>query len=343
MRVAVFSTQPYDRKFLSEANQRLIDAGGPRAGHEFGFYESRLTAESVALAFGIPAVCVFVNDEIDPMVLSMLSGGETKLVALRCAGFNNTNVAEATRLGITIARVPAYSPYAVAEHTIGLMLALNRKLHRAHARVREGNFALEGLLGFDLHGKTVGVIGTGRIGAIVARILTGFGCRVLLNDVQHDPALVSTDAKYVELDTLLAESDAITLHCPLTPATNHLVNQESLAKAKPGVMLINTSRGGLIDTTAAIDALKTGQLGFLGLDVYEEESDLFFRDLSDRAIQDDVFSRLLTFPNVLITGHQAFFTAEAMTAIAETTLANFTAFERGESLGANQVTVDMIR
>jgi D-lactate dehydrogenase len=343
MRVAVFSTKPYDRKFLDEANQRLIDAGGPRAGHEIGYFESRLTVESVALAFGIPAVCVFVNDEIGPLVLSMLSGGETKLVALRCAGFNNTNVAEATRLGITIARVPAYSPHAVAEHAIGLMLALNRKLHRAYARVHEGNFALEGLLGFDLHGKTVGVIGTGRIGGIVSQILTGFGCRVLLNDVQRNSALASTGAEYVELDTLLGQSDIITLHCPLTPETNHLINRETLAKTKPGVMLINTSRGGLIDTAAAVDALKSGQLGFLGLDVYEEESDLFFRDLSDRVIQDDVFSRLLTFPNVLITGHQAFFTAEAMTAIGDTTLANLTAFERGESLGANQVTVDMIR
>jgi D-lactate dehydrogenase len=342
MRVAVFSTKPYDVKFLDEANKKLIDAGGPRAGHEIGYFESRLTAESVALAFGIAAVCVFVNDEIDPPVLSMLSGGETKLVALRCAGFNNTNVAAATRLGVTIARVPAYSPHAVAEHAIGLMLALNRRIHRAHARVREGNFSLDGLLGFDLYGKTVGIIGTGRIGAITAQILSGFGCRVLLNDIQRNEALSSTGS-YVELDTLLAESDVISLHCPLTPETNHLINQETLAKTKPGVMLINTSRGALVDAAAAIEALKTGQLGFLGLDVYEEESDLFFRDLSDRVIQDDTFARLQTFPNVLITGHQAFFTAEAMTAIADTTLANLTAFERGESLGANEVTVDMVR
>jgi D-lactate dehydrogenase len=343
MRVAVFSTKPYDRKFLDEANQRLIDADGPAAGHELGYFESRLTAESVALAFGIPAVSVFVNDEIDPPVLSMLSGGGTKLVALRCAGFNNTNVAEAARLGVTIVRVPAYSPHAVAEHTIGLMLALNRKLHRAHARVREGNFALEGLLGFNLNRKTVGVIGTGRIGAIVTQILEGFGCRVLLNDLHPNAAITAAGTPYVELDTLLAESDVITLHCPLTPETNHLINQETLAKAKPGVMLVNTSRSALVDATAAIDALKTGTLGFLGLDIYEEESDFFFRDLSDHVIQDDAFSRLLTFPNVLITGHQAFFTAEAMAAIAETTISNLTAFERGESLAANQVTVDMVR
>jgi D-lactate dehydrogenase len=342
MRVAVFSTKPYDIKFLDEANQKLIDAGGPRAGHEIGYFESRLTAESVPLAFGIPAVCVFVNDQIDPPVLSMLSGGETKLVALRCAGFNNTNVAAAARYGVKIARVPAYSPHAVAEHAIGLILALNRRIHRAHARVREGNFSLDVLLGFDLYGKTVGVIGTGRIGAITAQILAGFGCRVLLNDVHPNDALASTGT-YVDLDTLLAESDVISLHCPLTPETNHLINHETLAKTKPGVMLINTSRGALIDAAAAIDALKTGQLGFLGLDVYEEESDLFFRDLSDRVIQDDIFARLQTFPNVLITGHQAFFTEEAMRAIAETTLANLTAFERGESLGANEVTVDMVR
>ena len=343
MRVAVFSTQPYDRKFLGEANQRLINAGGPRAGHELGFYESRLTAESVALAFGIPAVCVFVNDELDPLVLSMLSGGETKVVALRCAGFSNANVAEAERLGITIARVPAYSPHAVAEHTIGLMLALNRKLLNAHARIREGNSDLDGLLGFDLYGKTVGVIGTGRIGTIVTQILTGFGCQVLLNDVQRNPALANAGAKYVELGTLFAESDVITLHCPLTPETHHLINRESLAKAKPGVMLINTSRGGLINTAAAVEFLKTGQLGFLGLDVYEEESDIFFRGLSDYVIQDDTSLRLLTFPNVLVTRHQAFFTIESMRAIAEITLANLTTFERGEPLGANQVSVDMIR
>ena len=233
---------------------------------------------------------------------------------------------------ISVVRVPAYSPYAVAEHTVGLILALDRQVHRAHARVREGNFALNGLLGFDLHGKTVGVVGTGRIGAIVARILNGFGCRVLLNDVWPDPALADAGT-YVPFEDLMAESDVITLHCPLTPETNHLIDFESLALTKPGVMLINTSRGALIDTAAAIEALKTGRLGHLGLDVYEEESGLFFRDLSNEVIRDDVFSRLLTFPNVLITGHQAFFTREAMANIAETTLANIAAFERGETSG----------
>lgn len=342
MRIAVFSTKPYDQRFLEAANQRLADQSGPAAAHEIMFYETRLSAESVALAFGIPAVCIFVNDEIDAATLSMLSAGETKLVALRCAGFNNVDVRRAAQFGVKVARVPVYSPHAVAEHTIGLILALDRKLHRAYARVREGNLALDGLLGFDLHGKTVGVIGTGRIGAIVAQILLGFGCRVLCSDDIQNAELAANGAEYVDGETLLAQADVITLHCPLTPATHHLINAERLAKTKPGVMLINTSRGALIDASAAIDALKSGQLGFLGLDVYEEEADLFYRDLSSQVIQDDVFSRLLTFPNVLITGHQAFFTDEAMTAIAETTLANVTAFARGEALGANEVTLAML-
>ena len=343
MRVAIFSTKPYDKRFFDEANQRLIDNGGPSAGHEIGYFESRLTVESVSIAFGIPAVCVFTNDEVDPQVLSMLSGGGTKLVALRCAGFNNTNLAEAARLGITIARVPAYSPNAVAEHTIGLMLALNRKFYRAHTRVRECSFELEGLLGFNLHGKTVGVIGTGRIGAIVSQILTGFGCRVLLNDPRPNQSITNYGAEYVALDTLFNESDVITLHCPLTPETNHIINHEALSKTKRGVMLVNTSRGALIDPAAALDALKAGQLGFLGLDIYEEESDFFFHDLSGKVIPGEFSSQLMTFPNALITGHQAFFTTEAMTAIAETTLNNLTTFERGEPLGLNEVTIDMIR
>ena len=342
MRVAIFSTKPYDKRYFEEANQRLADTHGSRAAHELGFFETRLTAESVSLAFGIPAVCAFVNDELDPNVLSMLSAGETKLIALRASGFNNVNIAVAAQQNITVVRVPAYSPHAVAEHTIGLMLALNRKIHRAYARVREGNFALDGLLGFDLHRRTVGVVGTGRIGAITAEILKGFGCRVLLNDIYPNASLAMDGAEYVTMERLLAESDVITLHCPLTPETYHLMDAEALASARPGVMLINTSRGSLIDAAAAVEALKSGHLGYLGLDVYEEETDLFFRDLSDRVIQDDVFSRLLTFPNVLITGHQAFFTHEAMEAIADTTLANIRAFERGKSLGDNEVTLEMV-
>ena len=331
MRVAVFSTKPYDREFLEAANEQLAEST-PGAQHELGFFEARLTAESAPLATGVPAVCVFVNDDVNADVVRMLGDGGTRLIALRCAGFNNVDIELARRMQISVVRVPAYSPYAVAEHTVGLILALDRQVHRAHARVREGNFALNGLLGFDLHGKTVGVVGTGRIGAIVARILNGFGCRVLLNDVWPDPALADAGT-YVPFEDLMAESDVITLHCPLTPETNHLIDFESLALTKPGVMLINTSRGALIDTAAAIDALKTGRLGHLGLDVYEEESGLFFRDLSNEVIRDDVFSRLLTFPNVLITGHQAFFTREAMANIAETTLANIAAFERGEASG----------
>ena len=341
LRLAVFSTKPYDRRFLEAANERLADSSGREAAHELGFYEARLTAESVALASGTAAVCVFVNDELNAEVIEALAAGGTRLIALRCAGFNNVDVARAVASGVSVVRVPAYSPHAVAEHAVGLMLALNRQVHRAHARVREGNLALDGLLGFDLHGKTVGVVGTGRIGAIVTRILLGFGSRVLLHDPHPNPALADS-ATYVTLDQLLAESDVVTLHCPLTPETHHLIDDVTLAKCKSGVMLINTSRGALLDTQAAIESLKVGHLGYLGLDVYEEESDLFFRDLSNQVIRDDVFSRLLTFPNVLVTGHQAFFTKEAMESIAETTLANVTSFERGEPSG-NEVTLEMVR
>jgi D-lactate dehydrogenase len=341
VRIAVFSTKPYDQRTLSAANQRLIDQGGK--GHELGFFEGRLTAESVSLAFGIPAVCVFVHDDLNADVLSMLHAGETKLIALRCAGFNNVDVRFAENYGIKVVRVPAYSPYAVAEHTVGLMLSLNRRLHRAYNRVREGNFALEGLLGFDMHGKTVGVVGTGRIGSIVARILLGFGCNVLLNDTYRNEDLVTAGARYVDQGELFASSEIVTLHCPLTPWTQHMINSDTLSEMKRGAMLINTSRGALIDTAAVIEALKSGQLGYLGLDVYEEEADLFFRDLSEQVIVDDVFSRLLTFPNVLITGHQAFFTNEALTAIADTTLANITAYENGAPLAPNEVTLDMVR
>lgn len=330
MRVAVFSTQPYDREFLETANVGF--------GHELGFFEGRLTTETVSLAFAVPAVCVFVHDVLDAPVISMLHAGDTKLIALRCAGFNNVDLLAAERQRITVSHVPAYSPYAVAEHAIGLILALDRKVHRAYARVREGNFELQGLLGFDLHGKTVGVVGTGRIGTVAARILAGFGCRVLAHDPHHNDEVKALGATYVPLETLLAESDVVTLHCPLTPETHHLIDATTLAQCKPGVMLINTSRGALVDTQAVVDGLKTGRVGALGLDVYEEEADLFYRDLSGEVIQDDVFSRLQTFPNVLITGHQAYFTREAMQAIAHTTLASIAAFERGE-LSGNEVTM----
>lgn len=322
MKVAVFSTKAYDQQFLEMANVSY--------GHDLTFFEPRLTPKTSILADQFPAVCVFVNDQVDATVLSALARQGTRLIALRCAGFNNVDLAAAHELGITVVRVPAYSPYAVAEHTVGLILTLNRKIHRAYARVREGNFTLEGLLGFDLHRRTVGIVGTGKIGMLVAQIMKGFGCRILAYDPFPNPVCEELGVQYVSLPELFAESDIVTLHCPLTPDTHYLIDTQALKQMKSGVMLINTGRGGLIDTRAVIQALKTKKIGYLGLDVYEEEADLFFENLSDQVIQDDVFARLLTFPNVVITGHQGFFTEEALQNIAETTLANISAFERGE-------------
>lgn len=321
MRVAVFSTKTYDRHFLAAANTNHK--------HELVFFEPRLTADTAVLASGFPAVCAFVNDQLDENTLKALAEQKTRLIALRSAGFNHLDVTAAAQLGLSVVRVPAYSPYAVAEHTIGLILTLNRQIHRAYNRVREGNFSLEGLLGFDLYGRTVGIVGTGKIGVIVAQILKGFGCQLLTYDLYPNPECEALGAKYVELPELFASSDIITLHCPLTPETYHLINDQALEQMHPGVMLINTSRGALIDTEAVIRALKSRKIGYLGLDVYEQESDLFFEDLSNAVIQDDVFQRLLTFPNVLITGHQAFFTENALKKIAETTLSNITDFEQG--------------
>jgi D-lactate dehydrogenase len=323
MRVSIFSTKSYDREFLQAANRE--------GRHELVFLEARLNTQTCRLADGFPAICAFVNDQLDAEVLATLARQGTRLVALRCAGFNQVDLRAAEQAGLTVVRVPAYSPHAVAEHTVGLMLALNRRLYKAYNRVREGNFALDGLLGFDVYGKTVGIVGTGKIGAIVARIMQGFGCRVLAYDVTQNPDALAAGATYVPLDDLLAQSDIISLHCPLVPATYHLINHDAVAKMKRGVTLINTSRGALVDTREVIRALKSGTLGALGLDVYEEEGDLFFEDLSSRVIQDDVFSRMLTFPNVLITGHQAFFTRNALEAIATQTLANITAFESGQT------------
>ncbi len=321
MQVAVFSTKPYDRRFLDAANA----AGG--AKHRLVYLEARLSPETAVLARGAGAICAFVNDQVEAAVLDQLAQAGVKLVALRAAGFNNVDLVAARRLGITIARVPAYSPEAVAEHTVAMILALNRNIHRAYNRVREGNFALDGLLGFDLKGRTVGVVGTGRIGVAVARIMLGFGCRVLAHDPYPDAAVKALGVTYVAVPELLAAADIVTLHCPLTPETHHLIDAAAVRRMKPGAMLINTSRGAIVDTPAVIKGLKAGRIGQLGLDVYEEEADLFFEDLSGRVLQDDVFARLLTFPNVLVTAHQAFFTAEALTAIAETTIANVTAFE----------------
>ncbi|ABY32718.1 2-hydroxyacid dehydrogenase [Methylorubrum extorquens] len=322
MDVTIFSTKAYDRRFLDEANAA---AGEP---HRLRYLEARLTHESAPLTQGARAVCAFVNDVLDRPVLGVLAASGTRMVALRSAGFNNVDLPAAVELGIAVGRVPAYSPDAVAEHTVALILALNRKTHRAYARVREGNFALEGLLGFDLKGRTVGIVGTGKIGRAVARILAGFGCRVLAYDPVPSAELAGFGAEAAGLDRLLAEADIVSLHCPLTRDTHHMIDRAALARMKRGVMLINTGRGALVDTAALIEGLKSGVIGDLGLDVYEEEGGLFFEDLSNQIIRDDVFSRLLTFPNVIVTGHQAFFTAEALAAIAATTIENLSCFEK---------------
>ncbi len=335
MKIAVYSIKPYEKPFLDAAN------GTPNGqpNHELGYLDARLSQATTDLARGCAAVSIFVGDDASAPVLRALHAGGTRLLALRSAGFNHVDVSEADRLGITVLRVPAYSPYAVAEHAVGLMLALNRKFHRAFNRVREQNFSLDGLMGFDMHAKTVGVIGTGTIGAVVCRILRGFGCDVIASDPMPSAECVAMGVRYVALPELYATSDIITLHCPLTPATRHLVCEASLESMKPGAMLINTSRGAVIDTRALIAALKSGHVGSVGLDVYEEEGDLFFKDLSAEVIQDDVFARLMTFPNVLITAHQGFFTREACTAIAQTTIDNATDFEQGRVKDANRVGV----
>ena len=328
MRVAVFSTKDYDRQYLGPI--------AAAAGHELVWLEPRLATDSWPLAAGFPAICVFVNDQLPGSVIRSLASEGLKVIALRCAGFNNVDLEECERHGIAVLRVPAYSPHAVAEHALGMMLGLNRKLHKAYNRVREGNFSLDGLLGFDMHGKTVGVVGTGLIGLTLTRLLAGFGCRLLGFDVQENPACRELGMKYVPLEELMAQSDIVTLHCPLTSTTYRMIDSEAIGRMKRGVMLINTGRGALIDTHAVIQGLKSGQIGALGLDVYEEEAKLFFEDRSSEVIQDDLFMRLLTFPNVLITGHQAFFTREALTSIAEATATNLTSFERGAPL-KNQV------
>ena len=329
MRVAVFDTHRFERDALERANQRH--------GHELAYYEPRLTRETAPLAERFDAVCSFVNDRLDNDALEVLQRGGVKLIALRSAGFNHVDLPAARRLGFTVVRVPEYSPYAVAEHAVALMLTLIRKTHRAYARVRESNFSLDGLVGFDLHGKTVGVVGTGRIGAVLLRIMHGFGCTLLAFDQNPSPTLArELGVRFVDLPQLFRESDIISLHVPLTPETRHVIDAAALAQMKPGVIVINTGRGALIDTQALVTALKRQQIGGAGLDVYEEEEGIFFQDLSGEVLQDDVLARLLTFPNTLITSHQGFLTREALANIAETTLANITAFERLEPL-ANQV------
>lgn len=319
MKLAIFSTKRWVRDAFSVQKPESID---------ITFFEARLDEETAPLAAGFDAVCVFVNDTVSAPVIDVLAAGGVKTVALRCAGFNNVDLHRAAEKGIQVCRVPAYSPYAVAEYALGLILSLNRKFHRAHARVREGNFSLDGLLGFDLHNKTVGVIGTGKIGQIFMDVISGFGVRILAYDKFPNQAVKDRGVEYVELETLYRESDIISLHCPLTHETYHLINDYAIRSMKPGVMLINTSRGPLINSGAVIDGLKSGKVGYVGLDVYEEEGDLFFEDLSDQVIQDDTFVRLQTFPNVLITSHQAFFTREAVENIRDTTYANLSGIEQ---------------
>jgi D-lactate dehydrogenase len=333
VRCAAFSTKGYEREFL--------DRAAARHGHHLTYLEPRLTAETLPLAADYPAICVFVNDELPAAVLRPLAAGGLKVVALRCAGFNNVDLAAADELGLAVVRVPAYSPHAVAEHTFGLILSLNRKLHRAYGRVRDGNFSLSGLLGFDLVGRTIGVIGGGKIGSLVAGIAHGFGCRVLVYDPFPNPAALPPGGRFAPLEEIYRASDIVSLHCPLSPETYHLIGDAAIDQMKPGVMLINTGRGALIDTGRVIEGLKSGKIGYLGIDVYEEEADLFFEDLSDTVIQDDVFARLLTFPNVMVTGHQGFFTREALIAIAETTMANIADVAAGRAC-ANRVTSQLL-
>lgn len=324
MKVAVFSAKPYDVEFLTAANDNL------QQPMELVFHEAQLNQLTTLLAQGCQAVCCFVNDQLDKTVLQQLVDLGVGLVALRCAGFNQVDLASAKLFDIKIARVAEYSPHAVAEHALGLILMLNRHLHRAFHRVRENDYSLNGLLGFDLVGKTVGVIGTGKIGQTFARLMLGIGCDVIAYDTQPDADLAAAGVSYVALEDLWPAADIISLHCPLNAHTHHLINAAAIVQMKPGMMLINTSRGGLIDTRAVIDALKNNTIGYLGLDVYEEEANLFFENKSNQLLQDDVFARLLTFPNVVITGHQAFFTREALSTIARITLENIRFFATGE-------------
>ncbi|WP_370326024.1 2-hydroxyacid dehydrogenase [Euzebya sp.] len=324
MRIAVFSTKPYDRTYLTATNERM---GSP---HQLTFYEPRLTPQTAALAEGHDTVCVFVNDEVHAETLATVAEHGVRLVLTRSAGFNHIDVPRARELGMEVARVPAYSPYAVAEHAVALLLALNRKLHRAYSRVRDQNFSLAGLEGFDVHNKTLGVVGTGTIGTVFTRLMRGFHCEVLAYDPYPNDEIVRLRGTYVDLDELVSRSQIVSLHCPLTADTHHLFDADRFAEMPQGALLVNTSRGGLVDASAAVDALRSGHLGGLAIDVYEEEADLFFEDRSEQIITDDTFARLLSFPNVLITSHQAFFTREALENIADTTLANASAFETGE-------------
>ncbi|BDD09230.1 lactate dehydrogenase [Fulvitalea axinellae] len=323
MKVAFFSTKSYDRQYFDQYNSQ---------GFELTYYKVRLEEETAEFAKGYDAICTFVNDRLGADVLEKLAGYGIKVIALRCAGFNNVDLEKAKELGITLVRVPAYSPHAVAEHAVALILTLNRKTHKAYNRVRDNNFSLERLTGFDLNGKTVGVVGTGKIGAIFAQIMRGFGCKIVAYDVYQNPELLEQGVEYMEMQDLLTQSDIVSLHCPLLPSTYHIINKETIKMMKRGAMLINTSRGPLVNTKQVIKGLKSGHIGALGIDVYEMEEKLFFRDLSEKIVTDDVIARLLSFPNVLITSHQAFFTDEALTQIAKTTLKNLEDYNEGREL-----------
>ncbi|MBL87640.1 MAG: hydroxyacid dehydrogenase [Winogradskyella sp.] len=331
MKTTVYSTHKFEAPYLMKAND---------GKHHLKLLEVRLTEETTVLAKGSKTVSLFTGDDASENVLKKLKTIGVENIALRSAGFNHVDLAAATELDIKVARVPAYSPYAIAEHTMALILALNRKLIRAHNRVREQNFSLNGLTGFDLNGKTVGVIGTGKIGSVLVKILHGFGCNILVHDVVENKGLINNyDVSYTDCKTICKQSDIITLHIPLKASTKHLIDKKHISFMKPGVMLINTSRGGLVDTKAVIEGLKSRKIGYFGMDVYEEEEGLFFEDHSDDILQDDVIARLMTFNNVLITSHQAFLTETALTNIADTTIYNLDCFEK-QTISENEVTIE---
>ncbi|MBN1218222.1 MAG: 2-hydroxyacid dehydrogenase [Anaerolineae bacterium] len=334
MKIAMFSTKGYDRRSFERVNQKY--------GHELTFFEARLTPNTAPLAVGYEAVCVFVNDDVNREAIIKLAAGGTRIIATRSAGYNQIDLEAAEAQDLCVVRVPAYSPNAVSEFTVGLMLTLGRQIHRAYNRVRDTNFELEGLQGFELHEKTVAVFGTGKIGTMVIKNLSGFGCRILAYDLYRNPE-VEKLAEYIDDPIeIIKQADILTFHMPLTPETYHIINQETMPHLKDGVFIINTSRGALLDTKAVIEGLKSGKIGYLAIDVYEVESDLFFRDLSNEIVTDDVFARLLTFPNVLVTGHQAFLTDRALHNIADTTLNNITQFEQNCEC-ANTITMDKVR
>jgi len=334
MKVAVFSTKYYEREYLNKFN-----TGGK---HQLTYFDNALTTDTINLTIGFDAVCVLLTDKIDEAIVDKLSANSIQLIDLRSAGYDNVDIAAATKRNIKVMRVPAYSPQAIAEHAVALILTLDRKTHKAYNRVRENNFTLNNLMGFNLSGKTVGVVGTGKIGRAFCNIVLGFGCKVIAYDIKESAAMIEKGIEYKNFDNLLQVSDIISIHCPLTEQTHHLFNNIAFAKMKVGAMLINTSRGAVIKTSHAVEALKRRQLGYLGIDVYEGEENLFFKDLSQTIVEDDLIERLMSFNNVLITPHQAFFTKEAVEQIAITTLQNFTDFEKGIPL-ENEVKIEKIK